>query len=65
MYYKKGHGIEAGFILSLQIFLTSNDNSFESTIFIQGDSRVIMILTKFVMQPTIHVPHKFFSLCFY
>jgi hypothetical protein len=25
---------------------------------IQGDSRVIMSLTKFVMQPTIHVLHK-------
>jgi hypothetical protein len=24
---------------------------------IQGDSRVIMSLTKLVMQPTIHVPH--------
>jgi hypothetical protein len=26
---------------------------------IQDDPRVIMNLTKFVMQPTIHVPHNF------
>jgi hypothetical protein len=26
---------------------------------IQGDSRVMMSVTKFVMQPTIHAPHSF------
>jgi hypothetical protein len=28
---------------------------------IQGDSRVIMSPAKFLMQPTIHAPHSFFS----
>jgi hypothetical protein len=31
---------------------------------IQGDSRVIMSLTKFVMQPTMHVSHTFLVLVF-
>jgi hypothetical protein len=31
---------------------------------IQDDLREIMGLTKFVMQPTIHVPHGFFILFF-
>jgi hypothetical protein len=26
---------------------------------------MLMALTKFVMQPTIHAPHSFFSLCLY
>jgi hypothetical protein len=31
----------------------------KNNIVLQANSRVIMNLTKFVMQPTIHVPHCF------
>jgi hypothetical protein len=33
-------------------------------IIIQGDSRVIMSLTKFMMQPTIHARHSFLVCAF-
>jgi hypothetical protein len=36
-----------------------NLNKSSLQIYVQADSRVIMSLTKFVMQPTIHVPNSF------